>query len=108
MTESEALQALKLDRGLEISGQATRVAKFFKGLDSAEKALKRQAGIRPVRMYSSDFKDNWCSCPVCSVKLGWEQRINKIMGYCCVCGQRLDWKVFEVVEQEKKYGERDA
>lgn len=43
MTESEALQALKLEGGFEICGRATRVAEFLKGLDIAEKPLKSRS-----------------------------------------------------------------
>lgn len=93
MTESEALQALKLEGGFEICGRATRVAEFLKGLDIAEKALVKQIGVKPVRMYNRDFKGNWCSCPTCGTRLGWEQYAEKIMDHCCGCGQKLDWRI---------------
>ena len=92
MTEGEALQALKLEGGFEICGRAIRVAEFLKGLDIAEKALAKQIGVKPVRMYNRDFKGNWCSCPTCGSRLGWEQYAEKIMDHCCGCGQKLDWR----------------
>ena len=56
MTESEALQALKLEGGFEICGRATRVAEFLKGLDIAEKAIKKQVEMQPIRDYNNDIK----------------------------------------------------
>lgn len=40
MTEKEAIKALKLEGGIEISGNPRKVTKFFKGLDMAIKALE--------------------------------------------------------------------
>lgn len=40
MTENEAIEALKLEGGLEITGRQIRVAKFFEGIDVAIKALE--------------------------------------------------------------------
>lgn len=91
MTEGEALQALKLEGGFEICGRATRVAEFLKELDIAEKALAKQIEMQPMRDYNNDVKENWCSCPACKTRLGWEFRVQK-MKYCYGCGQRLDWK----------------
>lgn len=40
MTENEAIEALKLEGGLEITGRPIRVAQFFEGIDVAIKALE--------------------------------------------------------------------
>lgn len=40
MTENEAIEALKLEGGLEITGRPIRVAKFFEAIDVAIKALE--------------------------------------------------------------------
>lgn len=40
MTENEAIEALKLEGGLEITGRPIRVTKFFEGIDVAIKALE--------------------------------------------------------------------
>lgn len=40
MTENEAIEALKLEGGLEITGRPIRVAQFFDGIDTAIKALE--------------------------------------------------------------------
>lgn len=40
MTEKEAIQALRLEGGIEISGNMRRITEFFEGLDTAIKALE--------------------------------------------------------------------
>lgn len=40
MTENEAIEALKLEGGIEITGRPIRLAQFFDGIDSAIKALE--------------------------------------------------------------------
>ena len=48
MTENEALEALKLEGGLEISGKPLRVAQFFEGLGIAIKALEEIQQYRSI------------------------------------------------------------
>lgn len=48
MTEKEAIQALKLEGGLEITGKAKRVADFFAGLETAITALKEIQQYREI------------------------------------------------------------
>ena len=40
MTENEAIEALKLEGGIEITGRPIRLAQFFEGIDSAINALE--------------------------------------------------------------------
>ena len=40
MTEQEAIEALKLEGGIEITGNPGRIAKFFEALDMAISAFK--------------------------------------------------------------------
>lgn len=40
MTREEAIKALRLERGIEINGNAVRVAEFLQGLDVAISALR--------------------------------------------------------------------
>lgn len=40
MTREEAIRALRLERGIEINGNAVRVAEFLQGLDVALSALR--------------------------------------------------------------------
>lgn len=42
MTDREAIKALKLEGGLEISGKPRRVAEFLEGLSVAESALQER------------------------------------------------------------------
>ena len=48
MTENEAIEALKLEGGLEITGRPIRVAKFFEGIDVAIKALEEVQRYREL------------------------------------------------------------
>lgn len=48
MTENEAMEALKLEGGLEITGRPTRLAQFFDGIDVAIKALEEVQQYRQV------------------------------------------------------------
>ena len=48
MTESEAIEALTLEGGLEITGKGKRVADFFAGLDVAISALKEVQRYREI------------------------------------------------------------
>lgn len=56
MTENEAIESLKLEGGLEITGRPIRVAKFFEGIDVAIKALKE---IQKYRKIEKDLKENY-------------------------------------------------
>lgn len=48
MTENEAIQALKLEGGIEITGNGKRVADFITGLDIAIDALKEIKQYREI------------------------------------------------------------
>lgn len=56
MTENEAIEALKLEGGLEITGRPIRVAKFFEGIDVAIKALKE---IQKYRKIEKELKERY-------------------------------------------------
>ena len=48
MTENEAIEALKLEGGIEITGRPIRLAQFFEGIDSAIKALEEVQQYRTI------------------------------------------------------------
>lgn len=48
MTENEAIEALKWEGGLEITGRSIRVAQFFNGIDVAIKALEEVQRYREI------------------------------------------------------------
>ena len=48
MTENEAIEALKLEGGIEIAGNPRRIAKFFEALDMAISALKEIQQYRKI------------------------------------------------------------
>lgn len=48
MTENEAINAIRLQGGIKITGRAKRVAEFFEGLDIAVKALEEVQEYRKI------------------------------------------------------------
>ena len=48
MTEQEAIEALKLEGGIEITGNLRRITKFFEALDMAISALKEIKQYREI------------------------------------------------------------
>lgn len=92
MTESEAIKALRLGDGIEISGKSTRVAEFVQALDMAIKALEKQIPKKPMTSYDERVKENWCSCGVCCFGFGWKRAVRYKYKYCPDCGQKIDWE----------------
>ena len=118
MTEKEAIQALKLEGGLEITGKAKRVADFFAGLDMAITALKKIQQYREIGTVEECREAVWKQkpkkpdiytdtrnmvdlhgkvyteqanvylCPTCESFIGYVG--NNIFHYCPVCGQAID------------------
>ena len=93
MTAQEAIEALKLNGGLEISGNAEKVARFFEGLDVSIEALEKQIPYKP-----QEYEDKYYACKCGNnLLLKWEKYHTKLMPKskglprCLVCGQKLDW-----------------
>jgi hypothetical protein len=121
MTESEAIEALKLEGGLEITGRPIRVAQFFEGIEVAIKALEevqqyraigtpeecraameKQTAKRALHQGCYDKNGEWHEwngingkpyelCPSCRVNLCCETSLDIKPKYCKNCGQKLDW-----------------
>lgn len=99
MTEKEAVKALRLDGGLEITGKTKRVVDFFEGLDMAIKALEeiqqyRAVGTaeecRELKERNTPKKTKLISglsplCPECGAPA------LRNYDYCKRCGQAIDW-----------------
>ena len=69
MTREEAIKALRLERGIEINGNAVRVAEFLQGLDvaisvlhpvSRERVEKVFSGCEMCREKTEVKSDNFC------------------------------------------------
>lgn len=56
MTENEAIEALKLEGGLEITSRPIRVAQFFEGIDTAIKALEE---VQQYRAIEKELKERY-------------------------------------------------
>lgn len=97
MTEKEAIKAIEIEGGIEITGNPRRIAKFFEGLEIAEEALKRQIPKKPIyRHYEEDGEKPYIkiTCPNgCRIQLYpvTEKHFAHEHNYCPKCGQAIDW-----------------
>ena len=97
MTAQEAIKALELNGGLEINGNAIRVARFFEGLDMAIKALEKQVPVVHGEWIRNENPiETSCECSVCHAKDYWYD-IDKANEYywfhrnfCPKCGAKMD------------------
>ena len=103
MTREEAIKALRLERGIEINGNAVRVAEFLQGLDVAISAL------RPVsREQVEKLRGEWQVCfedwrkqmagDQCS-KCGFQHYGTSINHYkfCPACGAPMTDEAVEMI-----------
>lgn len=111
MTENEAIEALKLEGGIEIAGNPRRIAKFFEALDMAISALKeiqqyREIGTveecrearekqKPKKIIIRDW--NPTKCPTCGHELSTSlgdgyYKHPTFLERCPNCGQVIQWK----------------
>lgn len=115
MTPEEAIEALRLEGGIDITGKPKRIAEFFEGLDMAIEALKEVQQYRKIGtveecrkavkkqspkkiVYESDsvFCDGFTyyrtgKCPVCDKWYNSNDDVN----YCSKCGQAISWEESE-------------
>lgn len=121
MTREEAIKALRLERGIEINGNAARVAEFLQGLDVALSAL------RPITR--EQVEKVWPGCDFCNMAdfgefgfeitkhyakiccaLGsWRFPQNEQFLFCPKCGKPLTDEAVEMVieRMEALHGETD-
>ena len=57
MTREEAIKALRLERGIEINGNAVRVAEFLQGLDVAISALRPVSREQVEKVWRGVWRD---------------------------------------------------
>lgn len=106
MTENEAIEALKLEGGIEIAGNPRRIAKFFEALDMAISALKeiqqyRKIGTveecrearekqKPKKPVKDKYHHN--CCPNCGWIVSGEGGYGEeFCPHCENCGQAIQW-----------------
>lgn len=56
MTREEAIKALRLERGIEINGNAVRVAEFLQGLDVAISALRPVSREQVEKVWRGEWR----------------------------------------------------
>ena len=87
MTDREAINALRLEGGLEINGTATRLAEFMMGLHIAISALQeREERSKVVVPENVGWDEAWCEwgkCPICGENNYWGAK------FCNECGRPL-------------------
>lgn len=112
MTSEEAIEALRLEGEIDITGKPKRIAEFFEALDMAIEALKevqqyreigtveecrkaveKQKAKEPKLKYKPRFLGKTTyTCPNCGncclEEFANERQRNN---YCWDCGQKLDW-----------------
>ena len=102
MTREEAIKALRLERGIEINGNAVRVAEFLQGLDVAISAL------RPVsREQVEKMRGEWIfptvangrlfNIPHCSICGGVPCGTDENTKFCANCGAPMTDEAVEMV-----------
>ena len=104
MTDREAIKALKLEGGLEISGKPKRVAEFLEGLSVAESALqeridrekgceycKESKDIYQVKseLHDSMNEDVYVSGDALVVDIGCHSYGTAEIRFCPMCGRKL-------------------
>nr|DAM32906.1 MAG TPA: DNA-directed RNA polymerase subunit [Bacteriophage sp.] len=119
MTENEAIEALKLEGGLEITGRPIRVAQFFEGIEVAIKALEEVQQYRAIgtpeecraamekqtakkpEFVGARFRNNGkhisdgCQLQKCYKCPNCNKHIFHVWDdelYCKYCGQHIDWR----------------
>ena len=106
MTENEAIEALKLEGGIEITGRPIRLAQFFEGIDSAIKALEEVQQYREIgnveecraavekQREKKPIRNDKCTCPSCGTHNEvFKKRRNTVahdIVYCWHCGQAVE------------------
>ena len=121
MTREEAIKALRLERGIEINGNAVRVAEFLQGLDVALSALRPVSreqvekvfpGCEMCRDKKEVKSDNFCGAATMrivgdSIDLRGNEKKIKFFGhiyapsfsvrFCPFCGKPLTDEAVDMV-----------
>ena len=117
MNAKEAMEALKLEGGIEITGNLVRIGAFFEALVEAEKALEevqkyRQIGTveecwravekqEPKRPIDADEDYGFFICPVCK-KTIYASDDFETHKFCLNCGQAIQWDAENLEAAEER------
>ena len=125
MTREEAIKALCLERGIEINGNAVRVAEFLQGLDVALSALRPVSRERVEKVWRGEWEwyDEEVGSPLEGIERDWGWRCSKckvvlpddfddpdnppVMRFCQWCGAAMTDEAVEMV-MERMEALKDA
>lgn len=94
MTEKEAIKAIRKE--IDSFCESSEIDCFNSDCDNCkiivvfEKAIKALEKQIPKKPYDVDTECKTFDCPECLSKLCADEDVRNC-GYCCVCGQALDW-----------------
>ena len=116
MTREEAIKALRLERGIEINGNAVRVAEFLQGLGVALSALRPVSREQVEEAWrgewvpaESDFDDDdtlfdvedWCDwqCSACHNEICYDDPMERkwLPKFCPNCGAPMTDEAMQMV-----------
>ena len=111
MTREEAIKALRLERGIEINGNAVRVAEFLQGLGVALSVLRPVSREQVEKVWRGEWTPGDSICPICEKNkfdgLDADIWADWMPSFCPNCGAPMTDKAVEMVMErlEALYGE---
>ena len=109
MTREEAIKALRLERGIEINGNAVRVAEFLQGLDVAISALRGPTREQVEKVWRGEWMgsadgyadgelvyDTW-ECSHCGYVIDEEDDPDMLPQFCPKCYAAMTDEAVEMV-----------
>ena len=106
MTREQAIKALRLERGIEINGNAVRVAEFLQGLDVAISALRPVSREQVEKVWRGKWKYSHTSeidhfavvkCSKCGYEAFAISLFVKDGNFCPSCGAPMTDEAVEMV-----------
>ena len=108
MNAKEAIEALKLEGGIEITGNPVRIGTFFEALVEAEKALEKQEPKKCIEDSCPDHTHYKCpSCGKIQKTKYDDSTFGCILNNCSNCGQALMNENLEGMEDDTSVENRE-
>ena len=101
MTREEAIKALRLERGIEINGNAVRVAEFLQGLDVAISALRPVSREQVEKVWRGEWINKHSAydhkiftCARCGKRISIQ---GENLNFCPKCGSAQTDKAVDIL-----------